>query len=210
MMPALALVLLSLTSCFVAEGLLVARDAHKEEARQAALAARGPYPVATGPAGGLIFYDKGTTSDGWRYLEAAPVEYEFAAVWSAGKKVANTSMDFGYWGSLADYGAGKKNTQEIIKVVASANETGTAAQQCAALNINGFKDWYLPSFREAEAMLVNLHRQNKGGFAKSGDAKYLTSSQIDDNTVWYVDFAKGQILWGDKSHTYRVRPIRAF
>ena len=27
-----------------------------------------------GPAGGIIFYDKGSYSDGWRYLEAAPAD----------------------------------------------------------------------------------------------------------------------------------------
>jgi len=33
----------------------------------------GVYEIGdTGPAGGLIFYDKGYYSDGWRYLEAAP------------------------------------------------------------------------------------------------------------------------------------------
>jgi TolB-like protein len=30
-----------------------------------------------GPSGGLVFYDKGSYSDGWRYLEAAPASYEF-------------------------------------------------------------------------------------------------------------------------------------
>jgi hypothetical protein len=30
-----------------------------------------------GPAGGYIFYDKGSYSDGWRYLEAAPVSTEW-------------------------------------------------------------------------------------------------------------------------------------
>ena len=30
-----------------------------------------------GPAGGLIFYDKGFSSDGWRYLEAAPAGSDF-------------------------------------------------------------------------------------------------------------------------------------
>ena len=32
-----------------------------------------------GPSGGYVFYDKGSYSDGWRYLEAAPASAEFAA-----------------------------------------------------------------------------------------------------------------------------------
>ena len=32
---------------------------------------------ATGPAGGIVFYDKNSYSDGWRYLEAAPVSTEW-------------------------------------------------------------------------------------------------------------------------------------
>lgn len=35
-----------------------------------------------GPAGGLVFYDKGNDSGGWRYLEAAPASAEFKATWN--------------------------------------------------------------------------------------------------------------------------------
>ncbi|MEJ2663418.1 MAG: InlB B-repeat-containing protein [Spirochaetia bacterium] len=38
---------------------------------------------ATGPAGGLIFYDKGNYDNGWRYLEAAPTD-QGAKRWTAG------------------------------------------------------------------------------------------------------------------------------
>jgi hypothetical protein len=34
-----------------------------------------------GPTGGIVFYDKGDTSDGWRYLEAAPASTEFSEDW---------------------------------------------------------------------------------------------------------------------------------
>ena len=36
----------------------------------------------TGPAGGIIFYDKRGVSDGWRYLEAAPSDQSAKATWS--------------------------------------------------------------------------------------------------------------------------------
>ena len=36
-----------------------------------------------GPASGIVFYDKGIVSDGWRYLEAAPANTEFNADWNS-------------------------------------------------------------------------------------------------------------------------------
>ena len=36
-----------------------------------------------GPAGGIVFYDKGDNSDGWQYLEAAPPDFEFEANWNS-------------------------------------------------------------------------------------------------------------------------------
>jgi len=35
------------------------------------------YVGGVGPSGGYVFYDKGSYSNGWRYLEAAPESYEF-------------------------------------------------------------------------------------------------------------------------------------
>jgi hypothetical protein len=61
----------------------------------------------TGPAGGIIFYDRGFTADGWRYFEAALARAEFRAEWVAVNKVVS--------GTREDVGSGKRNTQIIVE-----------------------------------------------------------------------------------------------
>jgi TolB-like protein len=59
----------------------------------------------TGPAGGLVFYDKGSFSDGWRYLEAAPASTEKQVAWGAsGVTIGRTGTEIG---------TGKANTARI-------------------------------------------------------------------------------------------------
>lgn len=147
----------------------------------------------TGPAGGLIFYDKGNNNGGWRYLEAAPVEAEFIAMWS----VRDTSVD----GTQELIGSGKRNTQLIVeKFKQTSGEWDTAAQKTDDLELNGFDDWFLPSKAELDQMYGNLKRKNLGDF-KNG--VYWSSS-----CSWYQDFSDGSIsTWLLKSKYY-VRPIR--
>jgi formylglycine-generating enzyme required for sulfatase activity/TolB-like protein len=62
--------------------------------------AQGIYKAGeTGPAGGLVFYDKGSASGGWRFLEAAPVSTEFEAGYyeAARQCKALTVNGFGNW-----------------------------------------------------------------------------------------------------------------
>ena len=63
----------------------------------------------TGPAGGLIFYDKGNNLGGWRYLEAAPVEAEYQAILS----VHGTMVD----NAQKEIGTGRRNTQLIVETL---------------------------------------------------------------------------------------------
>jgi hypothetical protein len=77
-----------------------------------------------GPAGGIVFYDKGKVSDGWRYLEAAPSHTEFTPI--------------NPWG--------------MVRIGRD-------------LNINGYKNWRLPTTDEMGSMRAN--RERIGGFSNA-------------------------------------------
>jgi TolB-like protein len=153
-----------------------------------------------GPARGIVFYDKGVFSNGWRYLEAAPSETEFTAQWSTnGLNVPGTATSTG---------AGKRNTQLIADYIGSNADAIFAAQLCIALNYDGFYDWYLPSRDELDLMYKNLKQKGLGNF--SGEW-YWASSQDHNRDAWSYNFNNGtQNATAHKLNTYSVRAVRAF
>jgi hypothetical protein len=152
-----------------------------------------------GPAGGIVFYDKGVFSNGWRYLEAASAETEFANVeWGAyNRRVSGTSEAVG---------SGKRNTQLIVERLKQLGEGGKAAQLCAGLEINGYKDWFLPSKDELNLMYQNLHKKGLGGFS----GYYWSSSQYNTYSSWSQYFSNGHQFIYSKYDTGSVRAARAF
>jgi hypothetical protein len=154
-----------------------------------------------GPTGGHIFYDKGVYINGWRYLEAAPVETEFTAAWGA----YNNNVS----GTAVALGTGKRNTQFIVDYLRGTRETGTGAQLSASLNFDGHSDWFLPSKDELNLMYVNLKQKGLGDFQ---DTWYLSSSQDDDyvSVFWLQHFGHGQQGYEGKPPMSSVRAVRAF
>ena len=151
-----------------------------------------------GRGGGIIFYDKGNFSDGWQYLEAAPVEREFNAKWGAKGQNINTRTGVG---------SGRENTKRIVEELNKLGETGNAAQECSIMSFNGLNDWFLPSKDELDWMYKNLKWQGKGDFSNSF---YWSSSQSSTSAAWYQGFRSGNQDNGSKNNEYKVRPIRAF
>jgi hypothetical protein len=156
----------------------------------------------TGPAGGWIFYDKGISSDGWRYLEAAPASTEW------------TDKQWGSYGTLiggtgTDIGAGKSNTNIIVTWLNSHSETDRAAQLCDALLYGSYYDWFLPSKDELNQMYENLKVYGVGGFA---DDTYCSSSEYDAYHAWSQWFWDGDGFQGSYAEYLpnRVRAVRAF
>ena len=152
-----------------------------------------------GPAGGFIFYDKKDFSNGWRYLEAAPVEYELQAKWGTyGDDVSGTSTEVG---------RGKSNTELIVTRLKLRGELDKAAEHCTALEIKGYKGWFLPSRDELDLMYKNLKQKGLGGF---GNGWYWSSSHDNNDDSWVQRFSDGVQGAIYKYNSVSVRAVRAF
>jgi DUF1680 family protein len=162
-------------------------------------------PGDIGPAGGFIFYkNPNSAADGWRYLEAAPVDQSAGAKWGCFRRELT-----GARGTAV--GMGKKNTEEML---AACPERGTAAELCANCSLNGVRGWFLPSRDELALMYRNLKAAGVADFRDEGladNCTYWSSSQVSADMAHHIDFADaGRQHYDDKDFPRRVRAIRAF
>jgi hypothetical protein len=154
-----------------------------------------------GPAGGYIFYDKGSVTNGWRYLEVASGDYGNPLEWGCdGTNISGTSTAIG---------TGQTNTNLIIQ---NCNSINIAARACDTAVINGFSDWYLPSRDDFNLIYQNLNPLGVGNFINSNGNqwnRYWTSSQIGA-FAYAQDFTPYFQQITQKVNQNKVRPIRQF
>jgi TolB-like protein len=161
----------------------------------------------TGPAGGLIFYDKGRYSEGWRYLEAAPATTETTAQWRFKSGALGADIPFSTLVNSKEVGTGQTNTQDIMMYFSqNGGGFGLAVQVCDELVLNGFEDWFLPSLDELSYMYGNLYRRGLGGFRND----WYYSSTINGYSASRMNFANGEPEDGDTAVSRRVRAVRRF
>lgn len=158
----------------------------------------------TGPAGGLIFYENPNyAADGWRYLEAAPVDQSAGAKWGCFRTPIQGARG-------TAIGTGRQNTKDML--AASCEGNGTAAELCANYSLNGVRGWYLPSRDELAEMYRALKATRLGDFGVSGvtdNFSYWSSSQQTTDMAAHIDFAdNGRQHSDDKDFPRRVRAIR--
>jgi TolB-like protein len=155
----------------------------------------------TGPAGGIVFYDKGNSLGGWRFLEAAPASTEVTA-----------SHYYLVSGTSRKVGDGYENTRKFIE---EFNQKGgginTAPWLCNELNIKGYSDWYLPSLDELLYMYNNLYLN---GIGELNSTNYWSSySGSGLSGIYYLKFSDGSENWASVwgvDNKYQVRAIRRF
>ncbi len=157
-----------------------------------------------GPAGGHIFYDKGSFSSGWRYMEAAPA--------SGGTKWTNWAATYtNQLSTSSDIGKGKANTATIVAALDASGETDYAAKFCDDLSLTSggvtYEDWFMPSRYELREMYTSLGSKSIGGF---GTIKYWSSTDYYYKQAYILDFKDGHETEYTKTFSIYVRAVRWF
>ena len=152
--------------------------------------------------GGLFFYylqpgDEGYVSGEIHGLVAATEDQGVGSSWGCPGSIVSTTPSIG---------AGLSNSQQIVLNCA---DPVFAAKTCIDLSLNGYTDWYLPSYEELRKMRQNLLLNGLGNFFPSW---YWSSHQFSGATAGSVNFNTNQTEVGNfpKEYTYRVRAIRMF
>jgi hypothetical protein len=148
-----------------------------------------------GPAGGFIFFDKGVSTNGWRFLEVAPANWygnnEPRGAWGCYGNIISPSTSIG---------SGLQNTLNM-------NECSQIAQTVLNTNINGYDDWFLPSIEELNEIYSRLHQNNIGNF--NIDDYYWSSTDYSEIGAYFIDFNDGSLGDNNKNDaTEYFRPIR--
>jgi len=150
-----------------------------------------------GPAGGIIFYDKGSYSDNWRYLEAAPSDEVGSFKWG----------QYGLYNSVGNVCVGSGVTNTAVLLSSDTNVENAATVCCSKRvesNSRVFDDWYLPSLDE----LVLLKASDAGG--SLGSRYYWSSSEESPTLAWEYDTQTDTAAPYYKNATHAVRSIRSF
>lgn len=187
------------------EAFAILQEPHKSTGSTATLYAQWSPTNLNSSAGGHVFFDKGLYSDGWRYLEAAPVSTQWVAkLWS--------SMDqFRFVGASGfGIGDGISNTQMLVDELGQDSEY--AALLCANLSVEHdgvtYDDWFLPSHEELTLMCQVLHQSGLGDFA---DTYYWSSSERSSAIALVHNFSDPtEPPEAAKTYSAHVRAIRAF
>jgi len=102
---------------------------------------------STGPGGGIVFYDKGNDSNGWRYLEYVLIDQGTRFMWATTSN--SIYMDVSTEANATVIGTGKRNTDLILE----GDPTAPEALACKNYNGGGKIDWFLPSRDELSELL---------------------------------------------------------
>ena len=152
----------------------------------------------TGPAGGIIFYDKGFKSDGWQFLECWTEDAPTTLQWKTSNSWTSPNNEW-----PAAIGSGYENCYNN----SGNNSSHPAIWHCTQATHGGYNDWFLPSKDELNEMYVNLRLKGLGHFQNEW---YWSSTQFSEFNAWIQYFSTGLQNLTSKFNFFRVRAVRRF
>ena len=168
-----------------------------------------PYSIGDFAHGGIVFWVDETGQHG---LVCAKEDQSERIRWYGGTNGNTQAKGDGVY-------AGKANTAIIIAAQVAIGDDGVtyAARICNELQITAggktYGDWYLPSNHELNLMYQNVRTINTtAGNNRGSDLSnaYWSSTEIDNDGAWKMDFSDGRGVDTNKSTTSNVRAVRAF
>jgi hypothetical protein len=153
-----------------------------------------------GPGGGIIFMDMKNYENGWRYMEALPLD--------------NPNHNNVFWfdhqyipiGTFPGIGKGEINSYKFNIQTRAINQL-SSMQVLANMSSNGYKDWFLPSIEELAEVREKLYLNNLGGFE---DDVFWSSTEKDDLKSIIMYFSTGLTFYEYKAFANKVIAVRLF
>ncbi len=125
---------------------------------------------------GYIIFDKGDTTNGWRYVEAALDTITVAnTTWGCCRHQCTICTNI-YWGGY----------ENSIAITTACTDTLAAAYIATHLTLKGKADWYLPSVDELKALY-----ELKLSSVITRTAVLYSSTQASVNDCYILDFNDG-------------------
>lgn len=165
-----------------------------------------------GPNGGIVAYDKGEYTNGWRYIEVATSDLTIEEWGCNNAEIEGAQYD--------EIGTGYQNTIAIAQFhnnlnnfylnpsVCSINSNGTVTAVTALSQIINTNDWFVPSINELEKIHENLTPLNLGNFENTN---YWSSSEFSPTEAKCFNFSVGESNTALKNDaTVKTRLIRYF
>jgi hypothetical protein len=168
-----------------------------------------------GPTGGIVFYDKGIYSAGWRYAEVAQADladFEWGCASSSVTAAQSSAIGKGFYnsGTILNFHDSLINFYGNPAICDVLNNGTVAAKEAIRYQLNDKKDWFLPSENELALLYTNLHQHNLGNFT---NGVYWSSTENNATTAKTIDFSNGQSVISLKvpaPNMIKVRCIRYF
>lgn len=153
-----------------------------------------------GPSGGIVVLDRGESSGGWRYLEAAPEDVTFGGtfLFNWGCSTLGT-----LGGTSDDVGAGPDNT--MLMLTAGCTGNASAATRADSYVYGSATDWFLPSSGEGYHMVRTLYALDN-----AINTLYWTSSEADQFSAAVTTLSPSGPFNKHKGDLIRVRPVRRY